>query len=481
MMISKKVDQNKLNISDIFHNTSDLIIHEFETNFGIRAIACYIEGLIDKNLMDRDVLKPLISGLNKPKNIKKIIFVSQVKEMDSMEDIATQLNYGKVALFFEGNNMGYTIELNQWEKRAVEEPNLGAVVRGPKEGFIEDIVTNKSLLRRKIRSSNLIFEDYTLGKQTNTQISLAYIKGIVNENVLKEVRKRLGGIDIDSILESGYIEELIEDSPLSLFTTVSNIEKPDVVAGKILEGRVAIFVDGTPHVLTVPRLIVEGFMTSEDYYLRPYFASFLRILRVISLILTIYLPGVFVALQLYHQEMIPTVLLISMAGAREGVPLPVVLETLLMIIVLSLIKESGLRLPKNFGSTVGIVGALILGESAVRAGIVSGVTIIIVSIVAISEFIIPEMVQSIALYRIIILLLGSFAGLYGITCGFMVITAQIVSIDSFGVPYLWPLAPMDWQGTKKDVFVRAPLWRNIFRPRAIERRNIKRQTPPWGK
>ena len=474
-MISNKISLNKKNIIKLFHNTSDLIIHEFKTNSGIKGMICYIEGLIDKDLMDRDILKPLILGLETPKDIGRVVFVSQIEEANSMDDIATQLNYGKIALFFEGSNISYTIELNQWEKRAVEEPNSEAVVRGPKEGFIEDILINKSLLRRKIRSNNLVFEDCVLGKQTRTIVSVAYIDGIVNEEVLKEVRERLGRIDIDSILESGYIEELIEDHPDALLSTISNTEKPDIVAGKMLEGRVAILIDGSPHVLIMPRLFIEGMMVSEDYYVRTYRASFLRLIRWISLFLTVYALGIFVALQLYHQEMIPTILLISMAGEQEGVPFPIALEVLFMTMALTLVKESGLRLPKNIGSTVSIVGGLILGQAAVEAKLVSGVTVIVVSIAAISEFVIADLMESTDLYRLLIILLGSFAGLYGITCGFMVMVTQMISMESFGIPFMWPLVPKDWQALKQDGPIRAPIFKNLFRPRAIEKQNIRRQ------
>ena len=357
----------------------------------------------------------------------------------------------------------------------MEEPNSEAVVRGPKEGFIEDILINKSLLRRKIRSNNLVFEDCVLGKQTRTIVSVAYIDGIVNEEVLKEVRERLGRIDIDSILESGYIEELIEDHPDALLSTISNTEKPDIVAGKMLEGRVAILIDGTPHVLIVPRIFIEGMMVSEDYYARTYRASFLRLIRWISLFLTVYALGIFVALQLYHQEMIPTILLISMAGEQEGVPFPIALEVLFMTMALTLVKESGLRLPKNIGSTVSIVGGLILGQAAVEAKLVSGVTVIVVSIAAISEFVIADLMESTDLYRLLIILLGSFAGLYGITCGFMVMVTQMISMESFGIPFMWPLVPKDWQALKQDGPIRAPIFKNLFRPRAIEKQNIRRQ------
>ena len=474
-MISPDINLNREKIINAFHSTGDLVTYEFKTNSNIKIMAAYIEGFIDRDIFDNDILKPLILSLEDPKDIKRTIFISKIEESDSMEDIIYQLPNGKVALFIEDMTICHMVEISKWEKRSIEEPGSESVVRGPKEGFIEDISVNKVLIRRVLRNNNLVFEDYVFGKQTKTAVSLVYIKGIVNENVLEEVKKRLNTIDIDAILESEYIEELIEDSPRSIFATIGNVEKPDIVAAKILEGRVAILTDGTPHVLTIPKLYVEGLMTSEDYYLRPYYASFLRILRYTAMIVTVYLPGVFVALQLYHQEMIPTPLLISAAGAREGVPLPIVIEVFLLTLALELTKESGLRLPKNIGNTVSIVGALILGQAAVQAGIVSGLTVIVVSAAAISEFIIPELVQGIVIIRFIIILLGGMSGLYGVTCGFMIITTHMVSLDSFGIPYCWPIAPRNMEGLKKDTFIRTPIRKFIFRPEAIAKKNVRRQ------
>ncbi|GFN34578.1 spore germination protein [Tepidimicrobium xylanilyticum] len=480
-MISKSVSFNREEITKIFNNSCDFVAYEFETRSNIRILICFIEGFVNEDLFDRDILRPLILQLDDPKNLRKVIFTPKIQIVNSMEEVKNEIVYGKVAIFVEGNANCYVVELTKWDKRMVEEPNSEAVVRGPKEGFIEDIEVNKVLLRRKLRNNNLVFEDYKYGKQTNTKVSIAYIKGIVNEDVLKELKRRLEKIDVDSILESGYIEELIEDDPFSLMGTVSNVEKPDIVAGKLLEGRVAILVDGTPHVLTVPRILVEGIMVSEDYYIRPFYATFLRLLRGISIFISVYLPGTFVALQLYHQEMIPTVLLINMAGAREGVPLPVMLEVLIMILALELIKESGLRLPKSVGTTVSIVGALILGQAAVEAGVVNAITLIVVSTAAIAEFVVPGFMEGIVIYRLFILFLAGIMGLYGIACGFVFINMQLVSLDSFGVPYTWPIAPREWDGFKKDTFVRLPLWKRLFRPRAIAKRNVRRQISPWRK
>lgn len=478
-MISKKIKDNKRQLTELFNNSSDFIIYEFETVSEIKMMVCYIEGLIDKDILDRDILKSLTLNLKKLKEIKTFIMTSKIKEIHTIEEVVDDVVYGKVILFAEGLKKGYAIELSKWDKRQVEQPQGEAVVRGPKEGFIEDIAVNKVLLRRILRNNNLVYEDLRLGKQTKTTISIAYIKGIVNEEVLQEVKKRINRINVDSILESGYIEELIEDAPKSLIKTITATEKPDIVAAKLLEGRVAILTDGTPHVLVVPRIFIEGLMSSEDYYLRPYFSSFLRLIRIVSLFITIYLPGIFVALMLYHQEMIPTVLLISAAGAREGVPLPVTIEVILMIVTLEFTKEFSLRLPKNIGSTVNIVGALVLGQAAVQAGLVSALTVILVSITALSEFIIPQLAQGIIIYRLIVTFLGGFFGIYGVACASLVLAMQVISLESFGIPFGWPLAPVNKLGIK-DTAIRLHAKKFIYRPKAIAKQNVKRQIPPKG-
>ncbi len=471
-LVSKKIEENKKFVLDSFQNSSDLIHYEFEAGDNTKILIFYIEGFIDRNLLDRDIVKPLIHN-KENKDIKKIISISSLSESGEIDEVISKITDGNVAIFFNGKTIAYLANLKNWEKRSIEEPQAEAVVRGPKEGFVEDISSNRNLLRKKIKSNNLVFEDYTVGKQTNTTISIAYINGIVNEDVLNEVRKRINSIDTDAILESGYIEQYIEDNKASMLPTIGNTQKPDVAAGKILEGRVAIFCDGSPHVLTVPKLFLENIQTSEDYYIRPHFASFLRTIRMFSLFLAIVLPGFYVALQTFHQEMIPTVLLVSMAEAREGVPFPAAIEAFLMIIMLELIKESGVRLPRAVGSAVSIVGALVLGQAAVQAGIVSAPMVIVIAVTAIAEFTVPPLTELLILYRLIILFLGAFAGLYGVTCGLVALIVQGLSLNSFGVSYGYPISPIDKTGLK-DFVIRFPLWSFIFRPKAIEKTNMVR-------
>ena len=405
-----------------------------------------------------------------PQDILSTVFISGTKKASSMEEVLQPITDGNVVLFIENIELAYIFDLNNWENRAITEPGTERVVRGPKEGFIEDIKVNKVLIRRKIRNSKLVFEDYTLGVQTNTKISLAYIEGIVKQEVLDELRARMQKIQIDSILDTAYLERYIEDTSRTVICTIGHSEKPDVVVGKILEGRIAIICDGSPDVLTVPKVFIENLQMVEDYYLRPQYATFLRALRLLALIISVVLPGFFVALKSFHQEMIPTKLLITMAKNIEGVPFTALVEALLMILFLELIKESGLRIPNNIGTAVTVVSGIVLGQTAVQAGLVGPTMVIVVATAGISEFIIPSQRGMIVIHRLIILFLGGFLGLYGIVCGISLILVHLISLKSFGVPYMYPIAPYDKEGMKDFIFMRSIKKMN-YRPRAISNKN----------
>lgn len=481
---SESLEDNKNFLSKSFKSSSDLIYYEFEGYSGAKALIVYIDGLINKEVLNRDVVDSFIKkssevdvreNIKNPQALKSLIHVANVQETKMMSEVTDAILNGDTAMFFEGSDSIFIIDSKGWEKRGVSEPDIEAVVRGPREGFIESINVNTAMLRRKIKNSNLVFESLKLGKQTQTDIAIAYIDGIVNKEVLLEVRKRLSKIDTDSILESGYIEQFIEDSYFSILATVGNTVKPDIVAAKILEGRVAIFCDGTPHVLTVPNLFIENIQSAEDYYVRPYIASILRIIRLLSFVISILLPALYVALSTYHQEMIPTVLLITMAGAREGVPLPALAEAFLMVLMFEFLRESGIRLPRPVGSAISIVGALVIGEAAVNAGLVSAPMVIVVAVTAVTSFIVPSLTDVMIINRFILLLLGGIMGLYGITCGVFVMMVHVVSLRSFGIPYTSPRAPFNLEGIK-DYGVRFPLWSMIKRPESIEKDNKKRRS-----
>ena len=472
---------NKTFLEDTFKKSGDVSFNEFATLSGVKFLIVYIDGLVDKATLRRDVINSFITKskelqantLLDPQTIKRLIAAS-VMQTQKMPAVIDDLLNGNTAMFVDGVNTALLVDSRKWEKRAVSEPDTESVIRGPREGFIESIRTNTSLLRRKIKNPNLIFENISLGKQTKTNIAIAYIDNIVNQAVLEEVRRRLNKIDTDSILETGYIEQFIEDRPFSPLATIANTQKPDIVAAKLLEGRVGIFCDGTPHVLTVPHLLIETLQTSEDYYMRPFMASMWRIIRLIALFFSIFVPGLYVALQTYHQEMIPTILLLRMAGSISDIPFPAGAEMLIMVLFYEFLRESGVRLPRAVGSAISIIGALIVGESAVNAGLVSAPVVIVTAVTGVAGFIVPALSEAIMFFRFFFLIAGSVMGLYGVVCGLFLIVLYAVSLRSFGVPYTSSLAPSD-QGVFMDFFLRFPLWAMKKRPPAITKDNQQRR------
>ncbi|NCA66806.1 MAG: spore germination protein [Clostridia bacterium] len=452
-------------LKQAFNNSFDINIEKIKTTEDT-ALLIYIEGLTDKDLMDRDIITP-IKTLDFEGNIGNAIKTTY-KDAEDFNDLITKIVEGSVALCYNGYAL--IIDFRKWTTRSVESPEAENVTRGPREGFNEDLVTNTSLLRRKIRNAGLIFEKYKIGRQSNTAVVIAYIGGVVNEDILAKVRKRLGEIDIDIILESGSIEQYIERNPFSTVSGIGLTQKPDIVAARILEGRVAIICDGTPHVLTIPELFIENIHSSEDYYHRTFFASFLRALRMIALFISILLPGLSVSIINFNAEMLPSTFLISLVALSEKTPFPEAVEIFFLILMLELLKESGTRLPKTIGSAVSIVGALIIGEAAVRAGLVGAPTVIIVALTAVTSFIIPSLNEFTTIYRLVFLALGASFGIIGIGAGIAFMLAQLSSINSFGVPIMSFFSKREL----KDSMIRFPLKQLKYRPQNIAKNNIKR-------
>jgi spore germination protein KA len=390
----------------------------------------YIDGLVNIDLIDRDILKPLKS--DEFNGDIAFSINASLKEVDNIATFIGEVLDGNVAVFYDNMGKILSVDFKAWNKRSIETPDTEAVLRGPKEGFNENFRTNTSLIRRKIKTPKLIFETIVLGRQTNTKIALVYIDGIVNNDILKDLKYQLSKIDTDAILESGYIEQYIEVNYLSPVRTVGNTQKPDVLAGRILEGRIGIICDGTPHVLTVPHLFIENLQTAEDYYNRTLLSSLLRAIRIFSLFMGIVVPGLYVAITNYHHEMIPVTFMTTLITATLKTPLPAGAEVLFLIIMFELLKESGTRLPRTVGSAISIVGALIIGDAAVNAGIVGAPVVIVVALTAVSSFILPTLTEFQSIYRLLFL-------------------------------------------DMEDNYLRYPLWKMNFRPQAIAKDNIRRQ------
>lgn len=481
--ISKKLDYNLHSVKNIFEQCSDIIIREFKIGLDreIGVFLIMVEGLTDKAAVHDNLIKALLlshCNINKRNALtiveQCILSLASVNKTNNLGEAVHAILAGDTALFIDGSDTAVIASIRAWKSRNVEEPDTEAVVRGSREGFIETLRNNTALLRRRIRNPNLKTEMMNIGTQTKTEVCIVYIKGIVDEKIVQEIKLRLSNIEIDSILESGYIEAFIEDAPFSLFPTIGNSEKPDVVSGKLLEGRIAIIVDGTPFVLTIPYLFVEAFQASEDYYLRPYYASFIRLLRWLSFSIAVFLPSVYVALTTFHQEIIPPALLLSIAAAQEGTPFPAVVEALLMQIIYEILKEAGIRLPRPIGQAISIVGALVIGEAAASAGLIGNPMVVIVALTAISSFVVPSLGDVNVIVRIGLLILSGFSGLYGIIMGFIVVLIHQCSLRSFGIPYMSPIAPGNISDMK-DVFIRAPWWTMLTRPHFLGIKNHQRQ------
>lgn len=487
LLLCFNLNQNLIILKDIFSVSSDIVIREFD--FGqkpqIHAALIYVDGLVDKATINQSIIKPLMydsriicSEEAHKENMDHIkttlLSVGEVQQIPSINKLVDSCMSGDAVLLINGFDEALVMSTRAWENRGVQEPQTEVVVRGPREGFSETLRINTTLLRRKIKNPDLILETMKIGTRTKTDVCIAYLNSIVNPVLLDEVRLRLNRINTDAILESGYIEQFIEDAPRSIFPTVANSEKPDVVAAKILEGRVAIFIDGTPFVLTVPMLFIESFRVSEDYYSRSFFSSFIRILRYMSYIITVLSPAIYVAVLTYHPELIPTPLLFTLMASEEGLPFPMFLELAIMVFVFDILREAGVRLPRPVGQAVSIVGALVIGQAAVAAGIVSDLTVIVIAFTAVSSFVTPAQTDSASILRYIFLLLGGIMGGFGIIIGLICTLVHLVTLRSFGTPYLSPLAPFVTQD-QKDVFVRAPIWRMSTRPKDIGAKDMKRQ------
>ena len=483
--LSRSLEKNLTAIRNLIGNNYDVIIREFSIGDHSNVALIFLSGMTDQSMINENIMKPLMSQSRSSQNeTLKIKDIAQIKsrilsaggvnQYCSFDEIIDGCLSGQSILLLNGCDEALAIMTADWKSRAVEEPKTESVVRGPREGFNENLLTNTTLIRRKIMSPDLKIESMKLGTRTKTNVCIAYIQGIANPLLIEEIKRRLNRIKTDSILESGYVEQFIEDAPFSIFSTVANSEKTDAIAAKLLEGRAAILVDGTPFVLSVPMVLLESFQSSEDYYSRPYFASLIRSIRFLAYFISIFAPGSYVALTTFHQELIPTPLLLSMAGAQEGVPFPAVMEAIMMGIIFEILREAGVRLPRPVGQAVSIVGALVIGQSAVSAGLIGAPMVIVVALTAVCSFVVPAQSDSGGILRITIVILAGFIGIFGIVIGMLGIFIHLASLRSFGTPYVSPLAPLSI-GDLKDTFIRAPIWAMFTRPRTIGWNDPERQ------
>ncbi|WP_261302241.1 spore germination protein [Paenibacillus andongensis] len=442
--VNENVTINYEALQHIFHHCEDIVFRPLKFTDHSDILLVYIA-----EMTDSDKLEQIISACMISRDFDRL---TQYKSVYHLSEIVAKVLKGSTAIFLDGKPFAYLADLTDFKQRAINEPSNEASIRGPREGFTEDLKTNLSMIRRKISHPKLKFEKHQAGELTNTEFVVAYIEEQVKPELLQEVRRRLHTFQTNQLLDSGYIEEFIEDKTFSLFPQIQNTERPDTVSASLLAGRVAIIVDGSPNALLLPMTFWAGFQAAEDHYERFLYVSAVRLIRFLLAIMSCLLPSVYVALTTFHPQMIPLALMLSISVSREGIPFPTVIETLLMELMFEGLREAGLRLPKAIGSAVSIVGALVIGEAAVQAGFISAPIVMIVAGTGIASFAFPS--YSLALpFRILrfpLLMLGGFLGLYGVAIGIMFVMIHLVSLKSFGVPYLKQVAPIGrefWKDT----------------------------------
>ena len=440
----------------------------------------FIDGMAKTELVNNSIVKPVIetdteefcNGDILGEIYRSFIYAGEVKRTKDLKEIVESVLYGDTALMTEGSSEVLIINSKGWETRSISEPQNEKTLRGSKEGFCEALLKNTSLLRRRLKTPDLKFETVVMGTRSNTTVCLCYLDSIVNRDVLKKLKKRLSKINIDGVLDTNYIDELTRDNPWTPLKTAGVTERPDVAAGRILEGRIAVIMDGSPSVMTVPYLFVENFQSDDDYYINFFFSSIGRLLRLVSMIITIVVPGLYVALTTFHREMIPTNLALSISQAREGVPLPVVVECLVMLLVFEILRESGVRMPSNVGTALSVVGAIVIGQAAVSAKFVSAPMVIIVSVTGITGLMVSKLKGAIIIYRTFLVISASVLGMYGLIAGITVITVHTLSLTSFGIDYGMYLDAYRAEDAK-DIYVRFPWWKMITRPGSISLNKVR--------
>lgn len=481
--VFKNIEENLSYVKDRFTYpiNNDIVIREITMKEGRRAFIVFIDGMVNTDMVDLAVIKTLLEipyisddELYKYESeiIDKFIAHSQANTTESMDTVFEEINFGSCVVFVDGFSKGFVVDVREWGHRSIDKPENEQSIYGPQEAFAEMLRNNTALVRKIIKSEKLIAEGIKIGKKSKTRGVMLYISDIANPDLVNEVRRRLNGINMDYVISIEEISMMMEEETFSLTTHFLETERPDRVARALTEGRVALILNGSPHVLIMPTNIFELTHAVSDDYLRIPYANMVRIIRMIAIIFSVLLPGLYLAITLFHQEIIPTYLLYSISAARENVPFPSILELLLMDLSFEMIREAGLRMPGPIGSTLGIVGGLILGQAAVSAKIVSPIMIIVIAITGIGSFATADysLSWSLRILRLMFIALASFMGFYGIAIGIFIYSLALGAQKSFGVPVLEPTPKIKSRSMINSVFVN-PIWRREKRPGFLYTKN----------
>lgn len=487
---NKKLDGNLEQtidfINQILGENDDFVIRCFDVFGKYKAAILYFEYYNDKEII-KDTLKSFmyLPRHLEQKNIKQqelretllndVLFHIEAKVVSNIRHLLQGVMEGNSLILIEGLDEGFLVGARNVDKRSIENPDTERVIRGPREGFIEPLQPNLALLRYRLQTTDFRIKTMKVGRLTSTKVALCYVEGIAEPALIEEVRDRVFVIDIDSIQDSGYLEQFIEDNHLSPFPQVQNTERPDKAIAALLEGKVILLVDGSPFALIMPAIFAQFFQTIEDYTERFLMGSLIRLLRVVALFFALFFPSIYVAIIAFNPELIPTDFAVAVASGRAGVPFPTIVEVLIMEIAMEVLREATIRLPQQVGGALSIVGVLVVGQAAVEAGFVSPITVVVIALTTIGSFATPAYNAAIALrmLRFPLVIIAGIFGLYGTMIGFILIVNHLLSLKSFGVPYMSPIVPGDFQGMKNSL-VRSPLWTMMKRPAQFHARNQDR-------
>ena len=447
-------------------NSDDLVVHRNSAN-GCQLAVILFEGQVSNLQVSDLLLRPLAQippEVNSSGKLLEylrgdVLLASDRKEVRTYQELFALAMSGFALVVMDGQATAMALGYQGFSLRGISEPSAEMNLRGSREGFIESVVVNVSMVRRRLKTPQLVVEGMTVGSLSNTTVKLLYLQDAVSPQLLDEVRQRLAEVRIEVVLDSGYLQPYLDSSKFSLFSGVGVTERPDTLCAKLSEGRVGILVDGTPFALVLPYLFTEHFQSQDDYSHRPYFASYVRILKFLSFFATILLPGYYVAVVSFHPEMIPDILLTKFIGSVLYTPLPVLAEALLVFILYELLREAGLRLPRPIGHALGIVGGLVIGDAAVSAGLIGLPMVILIALTAVSSFVVPTLYEPVTILRFAFIIIGGTLGLYGLYLGFALFMVNLCSLKTMGIPVTAPTTPMD-PHSFRDMFVRAG-WKRL--------------------
>lgn len=473
----KDYDTELKALKRVFNMSDDFVVREFMSG-DTRMALVFCDGMVEMREIDMGILTPLVASRGNFEltvdGLKGVIVTAEALEGSaSRKEFADKIAKGACGIIAEGAEEYFSVGTQGYATRPIMEPPTAAVIKGPREGFTEDFKSNMVLLRRRFGSGKLVFKALVIGRYTRTQVRVCYLKGIARKDVVDAVTERLKKIDIDGIVDSSYVAKFLEERNYSVFKQSGATEKPDILANKLLDGRVGIIVDGSPMVITLPFMLIEDFHDSEDYYRRPVRTTVVRIMRLLGVFFAVLLPGVFVALQSHQYQVLPLELLITIINSTTGIPFSPVLEMLIALIFFEVLGEASVRMPRYLGMAMSVVGGIILGETAVNAGVLSSLTVLITAMSSIGLFAIPDEVGAFSVIRISLVFVGAAFGIYGILLAVIGVTAYVGSMEVYGVPYLAPFAPVV-PGDVRDSIVKVSIKDRTRRTDALRLKNKTR-------